>query len=174
MIDWWLSFGLFLCGALLVLALLGLGVSVFTPGIDRWRRRFFVLLFVILTLSVLLTVLDAVLSTRPDMLQTEKAIWYFSSLLIAFPMPMLTVYLLHTTGERLKTSLLFKSVLALWAVYFILLTLSVSTDFFFHIEADNRFVYGSWYPLLPLPQDLIMLLNLAGVIRRRKKLSRKH
>ena len=93
MIDWWLSFGLFLCGALLVLALLGLGVSVFTPGIDRWRRRFFVLLFVILTLSVLLTVLDAVLSTRPDMLQTEKAIWYFSSLLIAFPMPMLTVYL---------------------------------------------------------------------------------
>ena len=82
---------------------------------------------------------------------------------------MLTVYLLHTTGELLKTSLLFKSVLALWAVYFILLTLAVSTDFFFHIEADNRFVYGSWYPLLPLPQDLIMLLNLAGVIRRRKK-----
>ena len=50
--DLTLPIGLILVGAALMLALLGLGVAVIMPGIDRWSKRFFMTYFLSLALYV--------------------------------------------------------------------------------------------------------------------------
>ena len=48
--DWFTLFCYSLCTAMLTLTVLGLGVSVFMPGMNRWNRRFFTALFTVLLL----------------------------------------------------------------------------------------------------------------------------
>ena len=48
--DWLDLFGFFTCGAMLLLTLLGLGVAVIMPGMDRWNKRFFMFFFAVLVL----------------------------------------------------------------------------------------------------------------------------
>ena len=47
------------------------------------------------------------------------------------------------------------------------------TGVFSYVALENYYDRGPLYPLLLLPLVVILLLNLAGVIRRRKQLSHK-
>ena len=65
-------------------------------------------------------------------------------------------------------------VIGLWGIYFILLGIAQCTTFLYYVTPDNQFIRGSWHPLLTAPLAAIMLFNLAGVIRRRKRLPDKY
>ena len=82
--------------------------------------------------------------------------------------------LLHCSHEKVKRSVLFSAMTALLCVYFAFLIVAQFTDVFYYVTEDNRFFYDPLYKLSLVPLVLIMLLNIVGVIIRRKKLSNKH
>ena len=159
---------------MLTLTVLGLGVSVFMPGMNRWNRRFFTALFTVLLLLMGAFLVDLIVYEFRDMALAEQIDVYFQYLLVSLPMPMFTGYLLHFCGEDLRKSTLFRLVIGLWGIYFILLGIAQCTTFLYYVTPDNDFIRGSWHPLLVAPIAAIMLLNLAGVIQRRNRLSNKY
>ena len=159
---------------MLVLTLLTLWVAVIMPGTNRWNKNFFVALFAIFVLCMISFFVDLLIYTNPNMATAERITAYFEYLLPSIPMPMFTIYLLRTCGEDWRKSLLFRSVIVLSGIYFILLTVAQFTTLFYYVTPENEFCRGSLHPLLIAPQIAMMIFNLAGVIRRRDKLSKKY
>ena len=157
--------------ALLVLSVTGLWFTAIMPGMDRWSRRFFLIYFSIFFGCFLSSFIAIVLHYFPVSSVIIYIILNLESLLLSLPLPMLTAYLLHCCRESMRSSKLFHTVLALWAVYFVLLLCFSFTGGFFSVTADNQPSRGSLYPLLILPMIVIMLLNLEATIRRRALLS---
>ena len=159
---------------MLTLTAVGLCVAVVMPGMSRWNRRFFTALFTVLLFLMGAFLVDLIVYEYPDMALAEQIVVYFQYLLVSLSMPMFTGYLLHFCGEDLRKSTLFRLVIGLWGIYFILLGLAQCTTFLYYVTPDNEFIRGSWHPLLVAPLAAIMLLNLAGVIRRRNRLPDKY
>ena len=158
----------------LMMMLLGLFMVIIIPGIDRWSKHFFIAFFVVLALCSGAYLIDAIVYRYPHMAQADRIAVYLESFLSSILMPMLTVYLLHCCGEDWRRSWLFRTVFAVWAVYFILLDITQFTTFIYYITPDNQYYRGPWYPLLLVPPVLIMVINLIGVLRRRERLSKKY
>ena len=168
---WIANFGILLGG--LVMAVMGWIVILFIPYLDRWNRRFFSLLFSILVLYVasMLTFYLSVTLHGPEAAPVSTVSMYLQSLLSSLLLPMLTVYILHCCGEELKNSPLLFVVGILWLIYFVMLTSTLFTGQFFRVSAENKYSRGPWYPALLVPPMLFMLVNLAALWRRRKKLT---
>ena len=160
-----------LYGAITILSLLGLWLAFIMPGLDRWNRRFFKLLFSDLALCMLAYLVELIVYLRQGSLQEIKITWFLESLLISLPMPMLTVYLLHCCGENVGKSRLVRAVTALWIVNIALIMVAQFTSFLYDAGPDGQFVRGPWYPLAIAPMVMIMILNLNALIRRRSVLS---
>ncbi|MBQ3417983.1 MAG: histidine kinase [Ruminococcus sp.] len=163
-----------LSGALLVMMALGIALSSFMPALDRWSKRYFITLFTLLLFCVVTCFLALIFWDMPTMASAARIVYLFEDLFVSTLMFMPTVFLLHCCGESLKTSLLFKIVLALLGVYFIILIIIQFTDAFYYVTPDNHFIRGPLWALWIIPLVLIMILNSVGVIRRRKKLSKKY
>ena len=171
--NWTDYFYFFILGAALLLAALGVWFTAIMPVLDRWSRRFFRSYFLALTASCLSAIAEMILTFCP----APRAAIYFvvipESLLLSLPLPMLTVYLLRRCGDDPRKSKLLHAVLGLWAVYIAVLA---TVPFFSGVSRllpYGEYSRGPLYPLLVLPLIAIMLLNLAGVIRRRERLSHK-
>lgn len=172
--DWFNLFCYSLNSAMLTLTVVGLCVVIVMPGMSRWNRRFFTALFTVLLLLMGAFLVDLIVYEFHDMALAEQIDVYFQYLLVSLPMPMFTGYLLHLCGEDLRKSTLFRLVIGLWGIYFILLGIAQCTTFLYYVTPDNEFIRGSWHPLLVAPLAAIMILNLAGVIRRRNRLPDKY
>ncbi len=162
------------CGAVLVLTVLIFWVAVIMPGMNQWNKRFFVTLFAIFVLNMIAFFVDFVFYDDPSMTLAGIIVGYFEYLLITIPMPMFTAYLLRTCGEDWRKSLLFRTVIILWVIYFILLAIAQFTTSLYYFTPDNQYFHGSWHLLLVAPIFAVMFLNTASVIYKRKKLSRKY
>lgn len=161
-------------GAMLLMMIFGIAFSAIMPAIDRWSKGYFITFFSMLLLSVSVFYTDIIIYKIPDMVQTEKVLVFLEFLSVSPLMPMPTVLMLHRCGESIKKSLLFRAVLAIWGVYFIVLIIAQFTDAFYYIASDIQFFRGPLFILIPLPMVLMMVLNIVGVIRRRKKLSKRY
>ena len=174
MTDWLTLLAFGLIGAMFTLTALGLGVAAIMPSTNRWNRRFFISLFATIMLLILSVLVDSLVWENPTMAAAEKIAAFFEYLLFSLPMPMFTIYLLKTCGERWQTSSLFRTTAVLWGLFFILLSSAQGTTYLYYITPDNQFYRGHWHSLLMAPLIIIMLLNLAGVIRRRRQLPTKY
>ena len=177
MIDWLTLIAFSLIGAMLTLTALGMGAVAIIPGTTQWNRRFFISLFATILLLIVSALIDCLVWDNPSMARIERIATYFEYLLLSLPMPMFTAYLLRTCddqegpGSDWQGSGLFRAVLSIWSIYFILLGIAQFTTFLYYVTPDNQFVRGPWHPLLMAPLTMLMLLNLIGVIRRRKKMT---
>ena len=115
--SWIDFFYFFICGAALLLSVLALWFTIIMPGIDRWSKRFFLLFFTVLMLNCFSALLETVLLRYPVPIPPVIFLLVLESLFLALPLPMLTVYLLHCSGEDIRSSRLFRAVIVLWAVY---------------------------------------------------------
>lgn len=168
------QFYYFLCGAVLVLTLVILWIAVIMPGKNQWNKRFFVTLFAVFVLCMITIFVDLMTYDDSSMATLSKIDTYFEYLSFSITLPMFTAYLLHTCGEDWRKSLLFKVVIILWSIFFILLGVSQFTTFLYYITLDNQYIRSDFYLLMILPMFAIMFLNLAGVIKRREKLQKKY
>lgn len=149
-------------------------VATIIPGINQWNKKFFTALFTIFALCMITFCIDLVTYEDPSMALAEKINIYLEYLIFSFSMPLFTVYLLHTCNEDWRKSLLFRAVIILWFIFFILLEIAQFTTFIYYITPDNKYIRGSWYLLLIAPMFAVMFINLAGVIKRRAKLPKKY
>ena len=174
MTDWMYHAEFSIAGALLTMMATGIAFSVFMPALDKWNKRYFIILFSLLFLCAATCFLALIFYNNPAKATTERVIYFFESLFMAVPIFMPTIFLLHCLHEKVKRNALFSAMIALLGVYFAFLIIAQFTDVFYYVTPDNRFFYGPLYKLSLVPLVLIMLLNIAGVIIRRKKLSKKH
>jgi hypothetical protein len=164
----------FLAGIMLMLTVMGMVLAGTMPGIERWNRRFFLFLFTALTLLITITTIDLIIYRSPGIPRVKAVVWYLESVLNSFPMFFFPFFLLHCCGERWQASRLIHANLLLWITYFVLLGVNQFTHLFYYAAQDGMFSRGPWYPLAIAPMDVMMLLNLAGVIRRRRLISGKY
>ena len=174
MTEWMYTVDYLLAGALLVMMAIGIAFSAYMPALDKWNKRYFLTLFSLLFLCAVTCLLSLIFYDDPTKAATERVIYIFESLFISVPIFMPTIFLLHCSHEKVKRSVLFYAMTALLCVYFAFLIAAQFTDVFYYVTDDNRFFYGSLYKLSLVPLVLIMLLNIVGVIIRRKKLSDKY
>ena len=173
MTDWMVFGGFSLSGALLAVMAIGIAFSVFMPALNKWNRRYFITFFSLLFLYVVVLFVEMIVYVDPKSITIQNVIilleYLFFSVLTLMPLP----FLLHCSGERLKGSGLLRAGVAMWGVFCCLLISSQFTDVFEYTTPDHQYERGTWFPLLIAPLVVIMLLNVACLIARRKKLSKK-
>ena len=159
--------------AALLLSVLGLWFTAVVPGVDRWSKRFFLSYFAVFLLCCFACACEYLTYYYSLPPAAVYAIVVLECLFLAVPLPMLTVYLLHCCGEDLRSSRLMRTIVGLWVFYLILLLFSPFFGIFSPVASEGQYYRGPLYPLLLLPLILILLLTLAGAVKRRNRLSRK-
>lgn len=171
--DWIESFSFTLAGAALLLSVMGLWFTAIFSEFDRWSKRFFLSYFIIFMFVCLSGIMEVILQNDTVPRWVFILLLFLESLLLTVPLPMQTAYLLHCCGEDLRSSPLFHAVLALYAILFLALVSASFLEGFFYLTPENQYHRGPLYQLILLPLIAIQLLTFAGVIKRRKRLSRK-
>ena len=173
MIDWSVAAGYSISGAMLIMMAIGIALSAFMPALDRWSRRYFITFFSLLFLYAAVISVDMIFYTNPDLAAPEIVFilveYLFFSVLTVMPIP----FLLHCCSESPKGSILLRTAIALWGVFCIIVIAAQFTDAFYYTVSYNQYIRGPLFPLLMSPLAVIMILNIAGLIRRRKKLSKR-
>ncbi len=162
-----------ICGALLLMMAFGIAFSIFMPATDRWSKRFFVTLFSLLLNCSVVCFLGILFWDNPRMATAERIIYCLESLSLLSIMVLPTIFLLHSCGETLKSSLLFKAVMAVFGVSFILIMIQQITEIFYYVTPDNEYIRYPLFGVLNVPFIVIMLLNISGVLKRRNQLSKR-
>lgn len=174
MIFWFDSYFIYFeIGAALLLSIMGLWFLAIMPGIDRWSKRFFRSLFIILVVLCLIGFSDAVSYCYSVPAWLSYLLIIVEALFLSMTLLMMTAYLLHCCGENVCSNRLFHAVLALWGVFIVMLAFSPFNEIFYYFTPEGNYCRGSWYPVLMLPMVVAMLLTIAKMIRCRERLSRK-
>lgn len=171
--SWMDYFYIFISGAALLISGLGVWFTVIMPGIDHWNKSFFRGYFLITMMCCISSIIEVTVYYFPAMVKAIYLIWMLESVLLSLPALMLMVYLLHSSGEDMHSSRLFRAVTGLWAVFLILIACAPLIGGYAYITKDMQYIRRPIYPVLIMPIAVIMLLDLIGVIHRRRQLSRK-
>lgn len=159
----------------LIVALLGLFTSLFSTILSKETHRIFIALFSLLIAYSIsdLTSQISILMLGPRFTVLSQIAVFGESLFSSMLMPILTVYLLQCAGEDWRKSPLLSGVVVLWLSYLVSLIAAQFSRSIYYFTPDNVYHRGPCYPVLLLPPVLLMLGNLAGVLRRRDVLSRR-
>ena len=164
----------FISGALLLFSFFGLWLIAIMPGVEQWSKRFFRVLFIVLVLMCLTGLSETIVYSYDIPVAAMYFMMFCETLFLSLPVPMMTIYLLHCCGENIKSNMLFQVVIVLWTVFIVILACTpITGGLFFYFTPDKQYYRGTWYPVFLMPILVVMLLNIAGIIRYRKKLSRK-
>ena len=159
---------------MMTLMIAGIIISVITPDIENWNRKFFITLFTTLTLLVISYFADSFLLLCSNVAMAGKILVFFQYLLIPATMFMFTIFLLHCCEENWRKSKIFYSALITLVIFLILLVINQFTGIFYYVTEENIFYRNEFHSILMLPFILIAVLNLFAVVKRRKILSRKY
>lgn len=173
MSNWVIVVSFSVSGAMLVMMAIGIALSAFMPALDRWSRCYFITFFSILFLYAVVLSFDLIIYFNPDMAEAQKPVIIFEYLFFSVLTPMPMLFLLHCCGESPKSSVSLRAVWTLWGIFCFILIASQFTDAFYYAAPDDQYFRGPWFPLLMAPLAVIMILNIAGLIKRRKKLSKR-
>ena len=173
MTYWDTALGFSIISAAFLLSVMGLWLTAIMPGFARWDKRFFLSYFTVFILCCLSCLADVILSDAPIPRAVLHVVAVLECLFLSLPLPMLTAFLLHFCGEDLRRSRLLHVVLGLWATFLALFVGVSLISSFSYIGSDKWYYFGPGNPLPLLPLCLIPLLNVVGLIRRRRQLSRK-
>lgn len=164
------SFG----GAILVIMAFGIAFSAFTPSLDKWGRRYFISLFSLMFLCAVSCFLALIFWYDPTMAAVERVVYIFEDTFLSLVIFMPTIFILHSCGENVQKSPMLWSATALLFAFFAMELIAQFTNVFFYVTPDNGFVRGPLWALSLAPLAAILIVNLVGTVRRRKKLSKKY
>ena len=137
--EWSSVFYYTLQGAALLLSALGLWFSLIMPGVNPWSKHFFLSFFGVLMLCCYAAIVEVALSNNGISGLAYRFSLFMTSLLMSLPLVMLTAYLLHSGGEPINSSPLFRIVLSLWVFTIVLMASTLPNDYFYTIEPDMAF-----------------------------------
>ena len=174
LMHWYDILGFSFGGAILVIMALGIVFSAFMPSLDKWGKRYFITLFSLMFLCAVSCFLALIFWYDPTMAAVERVIYIFEDVFLPSALFMPAIFILHCCGENVKKSPMFWSAAGLLFAYYVITTVAQFTDVYFYVTPDNGFVRGPLWALSLMPMAAILIVNIAGVIRRRKKLSKKY
>ena len=159
----------------LVIVLLGLFFALSVSYLEDWTRRFFIVLFSVAAVYVISDLLSQVslLFLGPDYAVLSRVAVFCESFFSSVLMPMMTLYLLHCSGERRKRTPVFASIITLWLVYVSLLVFTQFSTDIYSVSPDNVYQRGPWYFVLLVPPAAMMALNIVSLLFRRKRLNKR-
>lgn len=172
--TWYDIFGFSFMGAMLAIMAIGIVFSTIIPTLDKWNKRYFIILFSLLLACAISCFLALIFWYDSSMATASKIIYAFEDVFLPSAMVMPAFFLLHSCKEKTTRSPLFISVMAMLGVYFVIIIISQFTDAFYYVTPDNQFVRGPLWFLGMLPIVAILVLNLVATFKRRKKLSKKY
>ena len=164
----------FLCGIMMSLMIAGIIISAITPDMEKWKRKFFIALFTILTLLVSTYLIDSFTLLCSNAAIAGRIAVFFEHFFIPLNIFMVTLFLLHCCGESWRKSKFFYSVLIVYAVFLILLSITQFTGIFYYITDENIFYRNELYTILIGQLVVMSSINLIAVIKRRKILPKKY
>ena len=159
---------------MMTLMIAGIFISVITPDVEKWNRKFFITLFTTLTLLVISYFVDSFSLLCSNSAIAGRILVFFEYFFIPVTMVMFTIFLLHCCGEDWRKSKVFYSALIVLVVFFILLGITQFSGIFYYITEERIFYRNELHSVLMLPMILISNLNLFTVIKRRKNFSKKY
>ncbi len=149
--------------------LIGLLFTAVNRVMDRKNKIFFLSMFSVLFLYITSDFINQLSQNYV----LSQATLFFDSFFSSVLMPMLTWYMLFLLGLDWRKSPVFRIVMLLWTIYFILLISTQFTTAIYYYTPDNVYHRGPLYPLLLVSPILIMLVNQFYLIRRKDDLNRK-
>jgi sensor histidine kinase YesM len=164
----------FLCGIMMSLMIAGIIISAITPDMEKWKRKFFIALFTILTLLVSTYLIDSFTLLCSNAAIAGRIAVFFEHFFIPVNIFMITIFLLHCCGENWRKSKFFYSVLIVYAVFLILLSITQFTGIFYYITDENIFYRNELHTILIGQLVVMSSINLIAVIKRRKILPKKY
>lgn len=166
--------GFALGGAIVITMALGIVLSVFIPALDRWSKRYFIVLFSLMFLCCVTIFLALVFWYDPSMAQAARIVYFTEGLFLATPVFMPMLFILHYSGEKIKNSPLFWLVTSILGVYFVVHIVTQFTDVFYYVTPDNQFIRGPLWAFWVFPFAVCMVLNTTGLFYRIKKIPKKY
>lgn len=174
MIKWEEYVYSFVCGSMLMISVLGFESAMVTPSLGRWEKRFFATYFSALALGSAAFFLELAGHLNPQLEFLQAIAYFIQTLFAAVAYPMLAAYLLHCCKEEWRGSAFAHAVLAAWFVFCIMLLAAQFTDLFWRLDPHGYPRFGPAYNLLIGSVLVMQVIVLAGLVRRRNKLSRQH
>ena len=143
------------------------------PALDRWSRRYFITFFSVLLIYAGIISIDMMIYDNPEMASLLRVIaiseYLCFSVLTVMPMPLL----LHCCGEKQLNSVLLRAQIMMWCVFCLMLLATQLSDMFYYVSSDNQYYRGPLFPLMISPLAVIMIINTAALIIKRKKISKR-
>ena len=151
----------------LIICLFALSIPFLLRHLDSWQKNYLFYLFLFLTLyfasSLVSRISMDILGPRYVLL--SRASLFFELLFFSVLFPFFTYYILHISGKK-NSSVLMKAVIFLHFIFLAVLIFSQFSDIVYFLTPDNVYKRGPLYPLLLVPLILILLLNIAWLIKR--------
>ena len=173
MTGWIINAAYAISGAMLVMMSIGIAFSAFMPALDRWNRRYFITFFSVLLIYAGIISIDMMIYDNPEMASLLRIIMILEylcfSVLTVMPMPLL----LHCCGEEQINSVLLRAEIMMWCIFCIMLLATQLCDMFYYVSSDNQYYRGPLFPLMISPLAVIMIINTAALIIKRKKISKR-
>ena len=173
MTGWIVNAAYAISGAMLVMMSIGIAFSAFMPALDRWNRRYFITFFSVLLIYAGIISIDMMIYDNPEMASLLRIIMILEylcfSVLTVMPMPLL----LHCCGEEQINSVLLRAEIMMWCIFCIMLLATQLCDMFYYVSSDNQYYRGPLFPLMISPLAVIMIINTAALIIKRKKISKR-
>ena len=158
----------------LLLAALGLFLNLITPYAEQWNRRFYMVFFTVLLAYITSDIVEQIsfYFLGKDFWLLSKVSLFLESLASSTLMLLLTVQILHYTGDSIKKSRVFLLELILWGFYLGLLITAQISDSIYIVTEENDYSRGPLYFLLLVPPVLMTFVNIGYIIIRRDAFSK--
>ena len=166
--------GFSVLAAITITMLFGILLTVFIPALDRWSKRYFIAIFSLMFLLSVCCYLALFFWYDPTKAAESRITYLLEDLLLVTPIFMPTLFLLHYSGEKIVSSVLFRLVTLVLGVYCILVAVSQFTDVVYYVTPGNQFFRGPFWAFFVTPLAVCMILNTTGLFLRAKKLSKKY
>ncbi len=162
-----------------VICIIGLIQAIISRFMEKKTRHFFIAFFSLLTIYVLFNLLGQITDGHYGIAWARFARFtlFSESFFSILSTVLMTMFLLYQCKEfdfaplkGIRNPLLLISV-GLLAVYVVMLITTQITGTFYYIDDNNIYKRGPFYPLLLVPPVAIMVLNLAALFIKRKRLS---
>ena len=128
MTEWLNNTAYSIGGAMLIMMVLSIVFSACMPALGKWNKRYFITLFSMLLLYVIAIFTELIIYTDPDMAAAEKAVIICEFLLFSVLSSMPMFFLLHSCGESIKSSVLFRVIMTLCGIFYLTLFFAQFTD----------------------------------------------
>ena len=161
----------------LIISLLGIVLVLRSDILEKQSRRFFLWIFIILIAYALSDAISWITYEKVgrEWMLASKISLFLASVFSGALIPLLTGFMLYSSGEeKAFRNRIFQMILAVFAVYLILLIYAQFSTAIYYYDESNTYHRGPWYPVLLVLPILMLILNIWLLWSKRNRLSKKN